>query len=320
MQAINGVQFWDFTNPLAPVLLKYMTLPGIAESDYALGNWWVFWQAPYMYVGGSGNGLYIINAADPANPVHVKTIPTSTWGGFRVGPTFAVGNLLVMTSMDQSGIATMDISDPLNPKLLASTSSTAGQYSGIVNGERLITAGTDNRLHVYNISNPAVITQTAQSPDNGGKGGYVSIQDGFAHAGFSVKYAKVDLSNGAIVGTATSGIASRDEDFGTVFGNLVLIGNDHGNGSAIVAHQTGQDLTGPSVNMISPKNGSTNQALTSRIGITLTDNVDLRTVSNTTFIVRPAAARRWRASTARSPASSIFRRTRRLSPAPPMTW
>jgi YVTN family beta-propeller protein len=287
MQAINGVQFWDFTNPLAPVLLKYMTLPGIAESDYALGNWWVFWQAPYMYIGGSGNGLYIINTADPANPVHVKTIPTSTWGGFRVGPTFAVGNLLVMTSMDQSGIATMDISDPLNPKLLASTSSTAGQYSGIVNGERLITAGTDNRLHVYNISNPAVITQTAQSPDNGGKGGYVSIQDGFAHAGFSVKYAKVDLSNGAIVGTATSGIASRDEDFGTVFGNLVLIGNDHGNGSAIVAHQTGQDLTGPSVNMISPKNGSTNQALTSRIGITLTDNVDLRTVSNTTFIVRP---------------------------------
>ncbi len=287
MQAINGIQFWDFANPLAPVLLKSMVLPGIAESDYALGAWWTFWQAPYVYVGGSGNGLYIVNASDPRNPVLVKTIPTSVWGGFRVGPTFAVGNLLVMTSTDQSGIVTMDISDPANPQLLAATTATAGHYSGIVNGERIITAGTDQRLHVYDISNPASITQTVQSADIGGKGGYVSIQDGFAHAGFSVKYAKVNLSTGAIVGTATSNIANRDEDFGTVFGNLVLIGNDHGNGSAIVPHQTAPDTTGPSVNMVSPKNNAAGQAVTSRVGITLTDVAELRSVSSTSFIVRP---------------------------------
>jgi YVTN family beta-propeller protein len=287
MQAINGVQFWDFSNPLTPVLIKYLRLPGIAESDYDLGNWWVFWQAPYVYIGGSGNGLYIVNAADPGNPVHVKTIPTSAWGGFRVGPTFAVGNLLVMTSMDQAGLVTMDISDPVNPRLLASTSTTAGHYSGIVNGDRIITAGTDQRLHVYDISNPSAITQTVQSSDLGGKGGYVSIQDGFAHAGFSSNYAKVDLTTGAVAATATSGIPGRDEDFATVFGNLVLIGDDHGNGSALVAHQAGRDLAGPSVNMVSPKSGAVGQALTSRIGVTLTDNVDLRTVGVETFIVRP---------------------------------
>jgi DNA-binding beta-propeller fold protein YncE len=287
MQAINGVQVWDFTNPLAPQLLKYLTLPGVVESDYALGAWWAFWQAPYVYVGGSGNGLYIIDATDPRNPVHVKTVPTSTWGGFRVGPTFAVGNLLVMTSMDRTGIATMDISDPRNPKLLASTTSTAGHYSGVVNGDRLITAGTDQRLHVYDIGNPSVITQAVQSPDIGGKGGYVSIQDGFAHAGFSVKYAKVNLTTGAIAGTGTSGISGRDEDFGTVFGNLVMVASDHPVGSAILPHQTAPDTTGPSVNMVSPKNNSSNQALTSRIGITVTDHVDLRTVSSSSFIVRP---------------------------------
>jgi len=287
MQAINGIQFWDFANPLAPVLLKSMILPGIAESDYALGAWWTFWQAPYVYVGGSGNGLYIVNASDPRNPVLVKTIPTSVWGGFRVGPTFAIGNLLVMTSMDQSGIVTMDISDPANPQLLGATTATAGHYSGIVNGERIITAGTDQRLHVYDISNPAVITQTVQSADIGGKGGYVSIQDGFAHAGFSVKYAKVDLATGAIVGTGTSNIVNRDEDFGTVFGNLVLVGNDHGNGSALMPHQTAPDTTGPSVNMVSPKNNAAGQAPTSRVGITLTEVVELRSVSSTSFIVRP---------------------------------
>ncbi|MEO8805497.1 MAG: Ig-like domain-containing protein [Burkholderiaceae bacterium] len=287
MQAINGIQFWDFGNPLAPALLKSMVLPGIAESDYALGAWWAFWQAPYVYVGGSGNGLYIINASDPRNPVLVKTIPTSVWGGFRVGPTFAIGNLLVMTSMDQSGLVTMDISDPVNPQLLGATTATAGHYSGVVNGDRIITAGTDQRLHVYDISNPATITQTVQSADIGGKGGYVSIQDGFAHAGFSVQYAKVNLTTGAIVGTATSGISNRDEDFGTVFGNLVLIGNDHGNGSAIVPHQTTPDTTGPSVNMVSPKNNAAGQAVTSRVGITLTDVAELRSVSSTSFIVRP---------------------------------
>ncbi len=287
MQAIKGIQFWDVADPRAPTLLKSLELPGIQESDYALGAWWAFWQAPYVYVGGSGNGLLIVDASDPRNPRYVKTIPTSTWGGFRVGPSFAIGNLLVMSSMDQSGLATMDISDPLNPKLLTATTSTAAQYSAIVNGNRIIAAGGDNRLHVYDISDPTVITQTAQSADIGGKGGYVSIQDGFAHAGFSAAYAKVNLSNGAIVSKGSSGIADRDEDFGTVLGNLVLVGNDHGQGSALMPHQTAPDTTGPSVNMVSPKNGAVGQAPTSRVGITLTDAVDLRSVSSSTFIVRP---------------------------------
>jgi YVTN family beta-propeller protein len=283
MQTISGIQFWNFTNPLAPTLLRAMTLPGIKASDYNEGAWWVFWQAPYVYVGGSTTGLHIVDATDPLNPVYVKAVATP----FRVGPTFAVGNLLVMTSTDRSGLLTYDISDPVNPRLLANSNGNGGVYSGIVNGERLITAGTDNRLRVYNISNPSVITQTAASADVGGKGGYVSIQDGFAHAGFSTKYAKINLSTGAIAGTGTSALAGRDEDFGTVIGNLVMVGNDHSEGSALMPHQTAPDSTGPSVNMVSPKNNSTGQHVRSRIGITLTDQVDLRTVNNSTFIVRP---------------------------------
>jgi YVTN family beta-propeller protein len=287
MQTINGIMFWDFTNPLAPVQLSQLVLPGIQESDYALGAWWAFWQAPYVYVGGSGNGLLIVNAADPRNPVYVKTIPTSTWGGFRVGPTFAVGNLLAMTSTDGAGLVTLDISDPVNPRLIGSSSTTAGQYSGILNGERIVTAGTDNKLHVFDISNPAVFTQTAVSADQGGKGGYVSVQGGYAHSGFSVKYSKVDLATGATAGTGTSNISGRDEDFGTVFGNLVLIGNDHGSGSAIVPHQAAPWTQTPSVNMVSPKNNAASMPVTSRIGLTTTAHIDLRTVSTTSFIVRP---------------------------------
>ena len=287
MQTINGIAFWDFTNPLAPARLANLVLPGIQESDYELGAWWAFWQAPYVYVGGSGNGVLIVDATDPRNPAYVKTVPTSTWGGFRVGPTFAVGNLLVLTSTDGSGLATLDISDPLNPRLLGATTATPGQYSGIVNGERIITAGTDNRLYVYDISNPAVFAQTARSADIGGKGGYVSILGEHAHAGFSTTYAKVDLSNGAVVGTGTSGISGRDEDFGTVLGNLVLVGNDHGQGSALMPHQAGPITAAPLVNMVSPKHASINVPATSRVGLTLNAHIDLRTVSAATFIVRP---------------------------------
>lgn len=283
MQSTTGIQFWNFTNPLAPTLIRSMALPGISASDYNGGAWWTFWQAPYVYIGGSSTGIHIVDATDPANPVYVKAVTTP----FRVGPVFAVGNLLVTTSTDQAGLRTYDISDPRDPKLLASSSGNGGQYAGILNGDRIITAGTDNRLRVYNISNPSVITQTAVSPDIGAKGGYVSIQDGFAHAGFSTKYAKVNLSTGAIAGTGTSGITGRDEDFGTVLGNLVMVGNDHSEGSALMPHQTAPDTTGPSVNMVSPKNNATLQNVKSRIGITLTDNVDLRTVTSSTFVVRP---------------------------------
>jgi hypothetical protein len=170
MQSIAGIQFWDFTNVLAPTLMNSMTPPGIQESDYALGAWWAFWQAPYVYVGGSGNGLLIVDASDPRNPKYVKTIPTSAWGGFRVGPVFAVGNLLVMASTDGGGLVTMDISDPRNPTVIGSNATAPGAYSGLVNGERLITAGIDNKLRVYDISNPAVFTQTAISADIGGRG------------------------------------------------------------------------------------------------------------------------------------------------------
>jgi hypothetical protein len=243
----------------------------VQESDYDQGAWWAFWQAPYVYVGGSGNGLYIVNASDPRNPTLVRTVPTSTWGSFRVGPVFAVGNLLVMTSMDRSGLVTMDISDPANPTLLRSVATGPAIYSATVNGDRIIAAGGEGFLYVYDISNPTAITEIRHSGDMGGKGGYVSVQDGFAHVGASNNYAKVNLSTAAIAGTGTSGIASRDEDFATVLGNLVFVGNDHGNGSVLMPHQTGRDTTGPSVNMVSPKNNSTNQARTSRVGITLTD-------------------------------------------------
>src|SRR5262249_21132640 len=41
------------------------------------------------------------------------------------------------------------------------------------------------------------------------------------------------------------------------------------------------------VNMVVPRNNATNQALTSRVGLTFTDQIDLRSVNTNTCIIRP---------------------------------
>jgi len=297
LQAAYGVQIWDWTDIFNPVRLSYLHLPGIEDSDYALGAWWLSWQAPYIYIGGSGNGIYIVDATDPQSPFLVQRpnglpnpIPISQTGGFRIGPIFAVGNLLAASSMDGAGYVTMDISDPKNPIVLDVLSGNIPDiYSSLVNGYKILATGLDKNLYVYDIRNPSTIS-LINSADIDGPGGYVTFQDGFAHVGASIQYTKVDIRNDALydrVGKATSGIRGRDEDFVVPLGNLIVLSDDHGFGSFIIPHKSGRDLTGPSVNMVIPMDGATNQAQTTRVGLTFTDFVDLRSVNSSTFIVRP---------------------------------
>lgn len=297
LQAALGIQIWDWTDVRNPERLSYVQLPGIEDSNYALGAWWLCWQAPFIYVGGSGNGIYIVEASDPRNPVLVNRgqgqpnpIPIAQTGGFRIGPIFAVGNVLAASSMEEGGYVTMDISDPRNPVLLAAqTLNMPPVYSSLLNGNKILGVDIYNNFTVFDMSDPTRIVY-----ENGlslaGRGGYVTFQDGFAHAGASDHYMKIDMRDRTryeSVGRASSGIPNRDEDFATVMGNLVLVSDDHGNGSFVVPHQAEPDRNPPAVNMISPKNGALHQAVTSRIGMTFTDQIDLRSVNESSFIVRP---------------------------------
>ncbi len=297
LQAALGIQIWDWTDVRNPERLSYLQLPGIEDSNYALGAWWLCWQAPFIYVGGSGNGIYIVDATDPRKPMLVhrgpgkpNPIPIAQTGGFRIGPIFAVGNVLAASSMEEGGYVTMDISDPVNPVLLAAqTHNMPPVYSSLLNGNKILGVDIYNNFTVFDISDPTRIVY-----ENGmslaGRGGYVTFQDGFAHAGASEHYMKIDMRDRThyeSAGRASSGIAERDEDFAVVMGNLVLVSDDHGNGSFIVPHQAEPDRNPPAVNMISPKNGALHQAVTSRIGMTFTDQIDLRSVNESSFIVRP---------------------------------
>ncbi len=284
--ASSGLQFWDLSDPLRPLRLSEIALSNLTGGDYSPTAWWVSWQGRHAYVGSTTGGLHIVDAADPANPIEVARIPTGSLGGFRVNPCFAVGNLLVVAQADGGGISTFDISDPVNPALLDSTSDEVG-YSMMVNGNRIL--GAHDPARIYDISDPANITLELTGPNVAGKGGYGTFKDGDFFYGSSSHFVRLDLGSNTVTGQtnlATAGISAPDWDFGIALGNLVFAGNDH-DGSALIIGDTTPDSTGPEVNMVNPPDGATEVALTSRVGLTFTDQLLTETITAETFMIRP---------------------------------
>jgi DNA-binding beta-propeller fold protein YncE len=295
----TGIQFWDWSNidppNPAPLRISRLSLPGLTGGDYAPTAWWVFWQGGrYAYVAGTSQGIYIVDASDPENPFLVdrgdgkpNPIPTSQIGNFRINTIFVIGNIMVVSASDASGLATLDISDPKNPVVLDTISPGSGLYSIMVNGDKIL--GAHDPARIWDISNPSNITLIGSGPDVADKGGYGMFQDGIFHYGSSSAYVKLDISSQpfTVLGlNSPAGFSNPDWDFATALGNLVFQGNDH-SGSALIVHQTEPDTTPPAVNMVVPKNNATNQALTSRVGITFTDLPDVRTINSNTCIIRP---------------------------------
>ncbi len=297
LQASFGVQFWDWTDVTQPKLVKYLKLPGITDSDYGTGAWWTFWQGTHVYVGGSGNGLYIVDAANPAKAKLSEVpagsdnpVPIGRLGAFKTGPVFALGNQLAITAMDQQGFAMVDITDPVRPQLLVARKDDVDKvYAGIWNGDLLLGAGTAGRVVAVDVSKPGQIPDAGRSEQFNGRGAYITVQDGFAHIGGSKRYFKVDLKQKPmfpIVGSASSELSGRDEDFANVFGNLVFISDDHGKGTHITPHQAKPDTTPPVVNRAEPPAGSLGVAVTSRVGLSFTDQLDFSSITEQNFVVR----------------------------------
>ena len=292
----SGLQVWDFTemdNP-APQRVSTIGLPGLNGGDYSPRAWWVFWQGGrYAYVAGTSAGLHVVDLSDPANPVLVASRTTSELGfaNNATNVVFAIGNLLVMTGSQPltndtpTGMATYDISDPANPVLLDYESALAG-YSSMVNGNRIY--GARSPAHAWSIENPAQITHVGAGPNVASKGGYGMIQDNSFIYGSSNCYVKLDISAApfqVLQTNAPTGFTDPDWDFAVPLGNLVFQGNDH-SGSALVVQQTSPDTTGPVVNMVNPPQGKLNCALTSRVGLTFTDAIDLGTVDESSMRIR----------------------------------
>ena len=291
-----GIEIWDFTDirNLKPVSRLAMSQGGGAGIYNGIIS--AFWQPPYIYCGGMNTGIYVVDARDPKALRQVKKIPNSTVDGKLVGGVFAVGNLLIVTTMQDvasiGAISSFDISDPANPVLLDSykgTSLDEGGYTSYLNGNRVWCQGTSGYLQVFDVSDPNDIKHVGPSLDKEERGGYGMIQDGFAHAGMSNRYAKYDIRGAQPKEVGAYGVLG-DNDWVISLGNMVFVGDDDGPESqgALLPHQAAPDKAGPLVNMAIPKQGAVNQPLSTRVGFSFTDNVDFATVAAGSFIVRKA--------------------------------
>lgn len=290
-QSRTGIQFWDLTDVMKPKLIKDMALPTINGGGYDNGVFCVFWQAPYVYTASSSHGIHIVDAKDPANPKLMRHVPISQTGNFRVGLVFAVGNLLMASAVgldgNSHGYSFFDISDPGNPQVLSIATGLPDIYASILNGNKVYGTGLDGKLHIHDITNPREVKLAATSPKlTDATGEYIYIQDGYAFAAFNNSVHKVDLRTLQRVGEPMLSLGEAQEGHPTPLGNFLVIGDDHSIGSGVVPHSATPDRTGPAVNMVNPAPSATNQAVTSRVGITLGDLIDLQSVGPASFIVR----------------------------------
>ena len=286
--AKTGLQIWDWTNIHQPTMLSKLNMPLLSGGAYDRTAWWLAAQYPKLYLGGTNTGLYIIDAKDLKNPKVDKRISINKLGGFKVGSVFACGNQLIANTFDGPGISLFDISDPLNPQLQSTIKESFG-YTTLYNGRYIY--GIGEKPKIWDIQDPKkpVLISKYTGPKMGSKGGYAVFQDGFLHQGVSSTYTKLDVrdpKNPKIVGQQSKVIKKKDWDGAHMVGNITIIACDHGTGSHLVAHQEKPDLKGPEVNFVSPVNLARNVAISSRVGLSFSDEIDHRSITEKSFIFR----------------------------------
>lgn len=307
----HGIDTWDITSATQPKHLAQLKLPGIAYGDFTDAVWGLAWQGQYIYVGSTNNGIDVVDAADPAKPVAVKRVKTSDYGGISAGPLEAVGNVLVVMTPKESngGMATLDISDPVNPKVMDSLSTNTNSYIGQFYRHYVFMQSNVRAFDV--LSNPLSISGALGHIDTT-KSEYMSFSDDYMFlghvrldAGEGPGAAKISVADPAKM-TKVNRIWGRfdpgqlnDDQFTIAIGNLLVMGDDEApyKGFVIGVHSNAPDSKPPVVDTVIPKNGATGQAVTSRIGVSFSDNVELTTVHPGSFIVRPVGgqplAGRW---------------------------
>jgi len=292
----KGLDIWNVTVTTNPVLVTAMQLPNINYGDVAGAIWGMAWQGKYIYAGATVHGLYVIDVSDITQPVHIKTLSQSGLGGVSAGPLFALGNLLVVTTpKDTAGIATVDISNPTDPKLLDSVTGGAHSYIGGFYGGNafLITP-----LRTYDVTtDPGNIQLLAQSTVPASE--YVSFADNFLFLGGLrggtegvYKYSITNPASPTLIGRFVGRNSAWDDQFSCPIGNLIAVADDQlvNNqfvGGLLAVHDVNPDTKPPTVMKVFPADSANQQPLLTRIAVSLSEWPEFATVNSSTFIVRP---------------------------------
>ena len=293
----RGIDLWsiDDVDVREPRLLKALKLPNIDYGNLHNAVWGVAWQGDYIYVGASTSGLYVVDAADPVRARLVRVVPRSRLGGIAAGPLFALGNLLVITTpLNLSGIVTVDISDPTDPTLLDFVRPRGKSYIGGFYGGNAV---LQTPYRTYDVTtNPRDIKLIGSFTTPSSE--YVSHGDGHLFLGGLRggsegiwKYDIGDPDKPRLIGRIPGRDTRWDDQFSVPIGNLVAISDDQNVGgyvgSYLAVHDTAPDARPPAVDYVNPPDGAVDQALTSAIGLSFTDQIEFASVGAATLFVRP---------------------------------
>jgi hypothetical protein len=296
-----GIDIWDITDVTNPEHVQSVPIQGVNFGDFTEAVWGLYWQGTTIFVGATNTGLHILDASDPTNVTPVKRLPTSLFGGVSAGPVFPVGNILVITTPKESGgIATLDISDPMNPIALDAIQAPVS-YIGSFYRHFLY---LQNPLRVWDVLSDPTTIGTANTPVgtlNTPQSEYMSFSDNFMFLGLlrpNPGAIKIDVTDPTQMQMGNriwgrQNLEGNDDQFTVAIGNLLVMSDDQllGDGtlagSVIAVHAAEPDTVPPRVDTIIPRDGSTGQSTRSRIGISFTDSVELATVDARSLIVRP---------------------------------
>ncbi|MBO6936034.1 MAG: Ig-like domain-containing protein [Deltaproteobacteria bacterium] len=302
--SLTGIMFWDVSDPSAPVMVTDMTLPEVVYPDsYARVVMSTFWQAPYVYVGSSSNGIFIVDASDPENPELVETyVPDPS---FRVGGVHAIGTLLAAFPTEGASTALLDVSDPAAPRRIPGGSFKITDGELTPRGEPVLRASYFSHLsgnlafyarHViggglitYDISDfsrPTLVSSYL-SEHRFANGGYVFIKDDQAFVGLSGIGEVIDISEPSSPELLGQVEMTGDLDTMVPVGNVIVASVDDdaiaGEASNVYPWELEPDTDGPAVNMVVPRDGQERVALGARVGVTFDEPVDFASVFEGSF-------------------------------------
>jgi YVTN family beta-propeller protein len=310
----NGVQIWKLTSVdkpagsannawLGPQKVGFVAFPGIYGGDYDGGAWSITWTGRYLYAAVPGTkGLYVVDAANPEAPFLVNRGPGKTnplllseigGGDNGMHMIVALGGTMIQGRKNFTGI---EISDPINPRLIYDNSTDAG-YSVQRYGDKAFGFDT-GQLTAYNIADLNNVVPLANTPANF-NGGYGIVQDGILHYGGGSVAAKANITGNppytlttftptrpAALINNTSVFKAPDWDFYTPLGNLAFVSNDHETGSALVVNNVAPDTIKPAIVGMHPRSNSTSVPVTTAIGVQFSDQIDTRTVTAANIYLR----------------------------------
>ncbi|MBU6162231.1 MAG: Ig-like domain-containing protein [Myxococcales bacterium] len=286
----GGIEFWDISDITAPARVSVLNLPGFVYPDaYARVTISLFWQAPWVYVAGSDNGVYVVDASDPLNPQFVTQYTFDPV--LRVGQVQVIGNLLIATAAEGARTVLLDVSDPANPIAIPGGDFLAidetgepkeAYFTNFSNGyvwyARKQGGGGVMVMDIRDPSAPAY----AGSYRSDGNGGYVFIHENYAFVGESRDAVIYDISDLTNIQPVATFDLEGDLDTMTPIGHLAVLSVDDkaiaNQGSAIAPWSTTPDVNPPAVTWSWPTESATGLPLTSRIGVSFGEAVDAGSV------------------------------------------